>query len=117
MPTFGIHDPGIHYADRHAAYAVIMENGRVAAVRSPRGGYFLPGGAADADETPKQTVLREIRGELNCDARLLRCLGEACQFFLAAPDSRHYRMQATFFTATLNDPVTPSEPYGDETLC
>lgn len=101
--TFGFPEPGIAYTERQAAYAVIAtEAGRVAAVKG-RDKYFLPGGGLLPDEGPEDTIIREVREELARDARLIRKIGEAVQYFYAATDDRHYRMQAVFFLAELTD--------------
>jgi 8-oxo-dGTP diphosphatase len=97
-PDFGFENPAIEYEPRPAAYAVITDReGRIAAVKGTRGGYFLPGGGSQFGETAEQTVAREVREELARDIRIVRQIGEAIQFFYA--DGRHYRMEAVFFEA------------------
>jgi 8-oxo-dGTP diphosphatase len=104
--TFGSPVTDVSYEHRPAAYAVIRDSkGRVAAVHT-RLGYFLPGGGMEADETPEATVIREIREELACSARITGKLGEALQYF--SVDGRFYRTPATFFFAQLT-----GEPQGE----
>jgi len=112
IPVFGYPEVGIRYEDRPAAYAVILGADTVATVRSLRGAQFLPGGGALPGEYPEQTVQREIREELGSGAILLRRIGEATQYFFAASDDRHYRMQAVFFIAEL----AATDAVGEEVL-
>jgi len=90
---------------RPAAYAVIRAgDGRVAAVRAasrPRRAHWLPGGGAQAGETPEDTVRRELREELGYEIRIVARLGDAIEVFHAASEGRWYEMAATFFVAEL----------------
>jgi 8-oxo-dGTP diphosphatase len=95
--TFGVMNSDIAYTPRPAAYAVIMDQqGRIAAVTGKHG-YFLPGGSSLTDETPEQTIRREVREELAHEVRIVSQTGEAIQYFIA--DHQHYRMEAHFFAA------------------
>ncbi|MBV9959938.1 MAG: NUDIX domain-containing protein [Acidobacteria bacterium] len=95
--TFGNVLAGIEYEPRPAAYAVIVdERGRVAAVRGVRG-YFLPGGGSLPEETPADTIRREVLEELARAVRLRHKIGEAIQYFSAGAE--HYRMHAVFYAA------------------
>lgn len=101
--VFGTFDPAARYTERIAAYVVIRSaNGDVAAVRG-RSAYFLPGGGREGDETPEQTARREVREELGRDICITGRIGEATQYFWAASDSCHYKMQAVFFRAEFAD--------------
>jgi 8-oxo-dGTP pyrophosphatase MutT (NUDIX family) len=96
IPVFGVADPAIQYVSRPAAYAVIMDQKeRIASVKGTSG--YLPGGGSLSDETPEQTVAREVREELARDVRIICQIGEAVQYFYA--DGHNYRMEATFFEA------------------
>jgi len=97
IPTFGACLPGIEYEQRRAAYAVIVnKDGAIAAVNE-KNRYFLPGGGLLENESPEETVEREIREELARDIRLVREIGKAIQYFQA--DGRCYKMHAVFFLA------------------
>jgi ubiquinone/menaquinone biosynthesis C-methylase UbiE/8-oxo-dGTP pyrophosphatase MutT (NUDIX family) len=106
--TFGKPLEGVAYTERPAAYAVVAgESGTVAAVRGASGMTFLPGGGSLPGEMPEETLIREVREELARNVRLVRRIGEATQFFYAADEDRHYKMQADFFLAEF-----PDEPSG-----
>jgi 8-oxo-dGTP pyrophosphatase MutT (NUDIX family) len=95
--TFGVMNTAVAYTPRSAAYAVIMDQqGRIAAVTGNQG-YFLPGGGSLPDETPEQTIRREVKEELAHEVRIVSQIGEAVQYFFA--DQEHYRMEAHFFAA------------------
>lgn len=98
IPSFGLYAPELVYQPRPAAYAVIVgDDGQIAVVKGRRGEYFLPGGGAWPDETPEQTVTRELHEELARSVRLMRRLGEAVQYFSSG--GVHYQMHAVFFAA------------------
>jgi 8-oxo-dGTP pyrophosphatase MutT (NUDIX family) len=98
----------VDYRPRRAAYAVIRDSqNRVAAVRG-RSGYFLPGGGSRPDETPEQTLRREVREELASEIEILQPIGRAVQYFFA--DDCHYRMEADFFAAQfIGEPIGTGE--------
>src|SRR5262245_44369083 len=83
-PTFGAAPTGARCKVRRAAYAVIFgPNGNVAAVRG-KAGVFLPGGGSLPNEAPVSTLLRELKEECGCAARIVHELGQATQYFMVA---------------------------------
>ncbi len=110
IPTFGFVQPDVFYTERRAAYAVIVDGqARVAAVKG-REKYFLPGGGSLPNEDAEETVLREVREELAQDARIVRTIGHAVQYFYAVPDDRYFRMHAVFFVAELTEALRGLPP-------
>ena len=89
-----------------AAACLLDEQGRLLLVRK-RGThrFMLPGGKAEAGETPLQTVRRELAEELllQLDESALTLLG---QFNEAAANEPDTRVQATVFRAALRQPVS-----------
>jgi hypothetical protein len=60
--TFGTRLRGVAYAERRAAYAVVVVEGMVAAVRGASGLLFLPGGGSMPGEAPRTRSLgRSVR--------------------------------------------------------
>jgi 8-oxo-dGTP pyrophosphatase MutT (NUDIX family) len=114
MPTFGAPEPEIVYTERRAAYVVIVNEQEAIATVEFRGKFFLPGGGSLPDETPENTVVREVREELAAEVRLIRKIGEAVQYFYAALDDQHYRMRAVFFAAEF---AGEPEGLGEHRLC
>jgi len=59
-------------------YGIIRKNNQILLIRKARGPYTglydLPGGSPEPDETPEQTVAREIKEETNCD--LISCTNQ-----------------------------------------
>ena len=102
MLIFGSPEPNVQYTKRRAAYVVITEAGKVAVVEEAQK-YYLPGGGAEASETPEETATREVYEELARGVRLIRKIGEAIQYFYSDSDKRHYRMTALFFEGELTD--------------
>ncbi len=62
--------------------AVLLDRGRILAMRDERSPYFyLPGGRVRMGERAEDAVLREIREELEIEARILRPLWLSQSFF------------------------------------
>ena len=94
--TFGSIEPEAIYTQRVAAYVVIIEAGKIAAVCAS-GKCFLPGGGSLNSEAATETIIREVREELSRSVRLTVQVGTAIQYFFSEADNRHYKMFATFF--------------------
>jgi 8-oxo-dGTP pyrophosphatase MutT (NUDIX family) len=92
---------------REAAYAVIRKAGSIAAVRNGST-YFLPGGGSQGQESPMETITREVAEELECEIEIAYEIGRAVQYFYSNDDETSYRMEATFYSARL-----ASEPRGE----
>ena len=61
---------------RPAAYVVIVDDGRLLLSHGTDGsGWQLPGGGMEADETPEQTAVRELREETGFEVELDALLG------------------------------------------
>ena len=60
---FGSPEPNIQYIERRAAYVVIINDCKVAMVKS-RQTHFLPGGGSLPGEAPEDTVIREVKQQL-----------------------------------------------------
>src|ERR1700730_9788541 len=104
--VFGSPEPSIRYTERRAAYVVIVSSdGNIALVKGSQK-YFLPGGGSLPNETPEETVAREVSEELARSVRLIRSLAEATQYFYSTDDDRHYKMVATFFAGEFTDAAT-----------
>lgn len=57
----------------YRACAVILQEGKILAMRDERSPYFyLPGGRVQMGETAEQAVLRELAEELRISARIVR---------------------------------------------
>ncbi|MDP9370494.1 MAG: NUDIX domain-containing protein [Chloroflexota bacterium] len=75
---FGTPLAGTTYADRPGSYAVAVIEGRVLVVETPTG-WFLPGGGVTGNETPEETLRREVDEETGYGIVALRRLGSARQ--------------------------------------
>ncbi len=105
--VFGSQKSDVSYTERRAAYVVITNNGKFAAVK-PQQKYFLPGGGSLLGETSEDTVIREVSEELARSVRLIHKIGEVIQYFYSVADDRYYKMRATFFVGEFTD-----EPCGN----
>lgn len=55
------------------AYGIIIKNDEIALIRKARGGYIgkldLPGGGIEHEETPVETLKRELLEEIGCEVK------------------------------------------------
>lgn len=61
--SFGEKTSGIVYKDRVGAYAILVEDDKVAVIKTQKG-YFLPGGGLDIDEIFEECIKRECLEEI-----------------------------------------------------
>jgi 8-oxo-dGTP diphosphatase len=105
VPIFGIADRRARYAERKAAYAVVLDEDRRAAVVHGRHGVFLPGGGVEPGESPADALSRESLEECGRPLEIIRTIGDAIQYGHAegGPFRAHHR----FFEAQFQDPAPP----------
>jgi 8-oxo-dGTP diphosphatase len=97
--VFGTRIDNLPLVIRPSAYAVIWDEGRVAIVRQPLGGIFLPGGGIDAGETPEQAAVRETGEECGLVVRILGALPRVIQFASAKDGRQYFEKRSSFFSA------------------
>ncbi len=96
---FGEKKEGVVYARRPGAYAVFVENGKVAVV-DVAGKYFLPGGGVDEGELPEAALRRELQEELGWKIGEVEELGNALDHCFSEKANAYITKEETFFTAT-----------------
>jgi len=110
VPVFGERTPGCDYLRRPSAYTILRNaEGNIAVVRTPRGCY-LPGGGAEKDETPEQTVEREALEECGFVIQVQSKLGRAIQFCYSEEESAYFEKICDFLQAQIVGMAAPSEP-------
>jgi 8-oxo-dGTP diphosphatase len=99
IPEFGAVVPGQAYILRPGGYGVIRnDTGSIAVVVTPQG-TFLPGGGQEADETPEQAMIREVREECGLEIQVSDCIGIADELVLGREEKAYFRKRCTFFAA------------------
>lgn len=110
MREFGEKLDGVIYRSRPGSYAVIIEDGRVAVIRSPRTGkYFLIGGGIDAGESESEALRREAREEIGCEIEILGKIGAAIEYFYAEADDQYVAKECHFYAARLLEKIADGE--------
>ena len=78
--------------------AVIISDGKLLAMHDERSPYYyLPGGRVKLGETAEQTVLREVREELEITPAIVRPLWLNQAFFTEDVDHLHYHELCVYF--------------------
>lgn len=78
--------------------AIIISDGKLLAMHDERSPYYyLPGGRVKLGETAEQTVLREVREELEITASIVRPLWLNQGFFTEDVDHLHYHELCVYF--------------------
>ncbi|MFQ5652197.1 MAG: NUDIX domain-containing protein [bacterium] len=103
IPRFGRPEPGVQYRYRRAAYIVILDSDRRVALVRTQAGLFLPGGGSLSNESPQETVRRELLEECGRPVRIHQKLGEAMQFFQT--ERANFEMFAVFYSGAFSGPV------------
>ena len=86
------------------ACAVIVDGGRILAMHDDRSPYYyLPGGRVQLHEAAESAVLREVREELECGARIVRPLWVHQSFFVEDVDGERYHEICFYFLVRLDD--------------
>ena len=104
---FGVADRRARYSEREAAYAVILDADRRAAVVRARSGLFLPGGGIEADESPTEALRRESLEECGRPLEILRPIGRAIQYCYGeeGPFRAHHRFFEARFEGLSSQPA------------
>ncbi|WP_252230857.1 NUDIX domain-containing protein [Clostridium sp. ZBS15] len=76
--TFGEKLKDKEYKQRIGAYALIFKENKVAVIKLP-GGYFLPGGGIEQNESNEECLRRECMEELGCTINIKKfvCIGSS----------------------------------------
>lgn len=106
---FGVADRRARYTEREAAYAVILDADRRAAVVRGRSGIFLPGGGIEAGESAEEAVLRESLEECGRPLEIIRSIGQAIQY--CHGETGPFRAQHRFFEARFQGPACREGEY------
>jgi len=106
---FGVADRRARYTEREAAYAVILDADRRAAVFHGRQGMFLPGGGIEANESPAEALLRESLEECGRPLGIIREIGRAIQY--CHGEEGAFRAHHRFFEARFQGPVSQQAEY------
>ena len=99
-PQFGDPYPSLIYRDRPAAFGVLEQGGRIAAVTVLKPGHAawhdLPGGAIDPGEDDVAALRREFGEETGLSVQAGERLGHADQYFINTDGEAFNNRQALF---------------------
>ena len=101
-PRFGNVPPGDTWRYRPGAYGIAIDGSRVLVVEAPDGVY-LPGGGIDDDETPEETVRRELREETGHQVVSAAPHAMAEQVLVADERTQWMVKQCHFFVCVVRD--------------
>ena len=96
------------YTDREGAYVILLREGTVGLIQTPKG-YFLPGGGMDAGESPEACIARECGEEMGYDVEIFERIGSAESYTTHPVIGRFHPIQI-YYTGRLTEPVgAPTE--------
>jgi len=101
--VFGEKIAHMEYTLRKGAYAVIIDDQDVAAIKGTSS-YFLPGGGREGTETDEETLARELHEECEASVEILSTIGQATDFLFSAAEDHHFEKHGTFCLARLLTP-------------
>ncbi len=97
LPCFGSMPEGLVPRLRPGAYGILQDvRGRVAVVGTSEG-WFLPGGGAEAGESPEDTLRREVREECGFEVTSMDRLTAADQLTVTQAHREPLRKRSVFF--------------------
>ncbi|MBX7172340.1 MAG: NUDIX domain-containing protein [Pyrinomonadaceae bacterium] len=109
MKSFGEKLPNTHYFHRIGSYAVIIENERIAVIKSPRlNAYFLIGGGLDEGESEQAGLEREASEEIGYQIKVQHKIGIATEYFYAEIDEKYFAKECHFYRCELLEKVNDS---------
>ena len=109
MKSFGEQLPNIQYLPRIGSYAVIIENERIAVIKSPRlNAYFLIGGGLDEGESEQEGLEREALEEIGYKIKVHQKIGAATEYFYAEIDEKYFAKECHFYRCELIEKVSDS---------
>ena len=90
--------------------AVILSGSRILAMHDERSPYYyLPGGRVRMGETAEHAVLREVKEELNIQAKIVRPLWLNQGFFTEDVDHLHYHEICLYFLIDVSGTELPDK--------
>jgi len=98
MPSFGHVKADVEYRQRPSAYAVVVNEGLVAVVRTPKG-HFLPGGGVKPDETLAAAATRETEEEIGLIVEITAEICTADEYVHSPKSAKYVQKICSFFSA------------------
>ncbi len=103
IPIFGEKLAGQTYIERPGAYALIRDGRQSIATLRVGIAFFLPGGGIAPNETPQETLHREMMEECGRAIQIGPELGKAMEYIYARNERVYYQLRSTFFEAMFID--------------
>src|SRR6266540_1787565 len=103
IPIFGEKLAGQTYIERPGAYALIRDGRQSIATLRVGIAFFLPGGGIAPNETPQETLHREMMEECGRAIQIGPELGKAMEYIYAGNERVYYQLRSTFFEAMFID--------------
>ncbi len=95
--VFGEKLKDVIYHDRVAAYVVLIDNDRIAAVKTASGKVFLPGGKVEVGESSEECVIRECLEEIGAKIELKQYFAMGERYFFHEASGRYSHSIGHFF--------------------
>lgn len=99
MKTFWTKSRSRNYVIRKAAYALILQNWKVAIIETPWW-YYLPWWWIEWEENSKECLIRELKEELWWKVKVGELFWKAKQYFYSENEYTYFEWRADFFLIT-----------------
>ncbi|MGS0973164.1 MAG: NUDIX domain-containing protein [Candidatus Izemoplasmataceae bacterium] len=97
---FGIKKDELIYIDREAVYGLLIVDGKIAIIKTPRG-HFLPGGGVEQNESFKECLCREMTEETGYEVEVREYLGKSVLYDKSPKDNVYYNMFGNFYLVSI----------------
>lgn len=85
------------YHDREAAYVVLIDNDKIAVVKTASGKLFLPGGKIEAGESLEECAIRECLEEMGAKIEVKQYFAIGERYFYHEASGRYSHAIGHFF--------------------
>lgn len=95
--VFGEKNANEIYHDRIAAYVVLVDNDKIAVIKTASGKFFLPGGKIEKDESEEECVIRECIEEMGIEVVVKQYFAIGERYFYHEASGKYSHAIGHFF--------------------
>lgn len=113
-----VEEPASKFKIRICGYGLIIREKKILVMKNRQTGKFwFPGGGSENNETPEETVQREVVEETGLAVKIGNPLFTTSYPFFYQPDDEGYKITASFFSCELDESILARSPYEIDPQC